>query len=468
MTPLRIFGHYVSRQTALLLLLDAGIVVVGFFVGDWSRVFGTSGLWLGDPPLLPKVTVFLLAALLSFSLAGLYEKDPQPHFYKMVLRVAAAALMWGMAYSTLAFSIPDLRLSRFAVLTGIGLGSLGVLLVRQFQMVRSMASGFRENRLLFLGATPVAARLISAIQAESPGYTILGYVDDRDPHETPATITNGFRVLGKTMQLREIAAATRANTIVVALAERRGAFPMQAILECKLQGIRVEDWPAFYEKLTGKIVVQDLRPSWLVFSEGFDRTRVTRMVKRWTDIALSVAMLALGWPVLLLVSFAIRLDSRGPTFFRQERVGERGRVFTLYKFRTMRDHAEMDTGPVWAERDDVRITGVGRWLRKSRLDEFPQVINVLRGEMSFIGPRPERPHFVAQLQDRIPYYVQRHTVKPGITGWAQVRYPYGATVQDAEEKLQYDLYYIKNMSFFLDMLILLFTIHVILFGRGAR
>jgi sugar transferase (PEP-CTERM system associated) len=468
MAPLRIFGHYVSRQSALLLILDAAIVVVSFFLGDWMRVVGASGLWMGHAPLLPKVTVFLVVALLMFSLAGLYEKDSDPHFYRIVLRVAAAASMWGMVYSAIAFAIPTLRLGRFAVLTGIALGSLGILLVRQFQMIHSMTGRFRDNRLLFLGATPVAARLISAIHSENPGYTILGYVDDRDPRDAPPAITNGFRILGKSEELQEIAAATGANIIVVALAERRGTFPMQAILDCKLQGIRVEDWPAFYEKLTGKIVVQDLRPSWLVFSDGFERTRVTRMVKRWIDVALSVAILAVGWPIFLLVSIAIRLDSRGPTFFRQDRVGEQGKSFTLYKFRTMKENAEQDTGPVWATINDVRITPVGRWLRKSRLDEFPQVINVLRGEMSFIGPRPERPHFVAQLQERIPYYAQRHTVKPGITGWAQVRYPYGATVDDAEEKLQYDLYYIKNMSFFLDMLILLLSMHVILFGRGAR
>ena len=291
-------------------------------------------------------------------------------------------------------------------------------------------------------------------------------MDDRPPHEI--ALTNGFRVLGKTHQLQEIVANSQASTIVVALAERRGAFPVREILDCKLRGVRIEDWPSFYEKLTGKIIVKHLRPSWLVFSEGFTRTRFTRLVKRAFDLALSILFLGLGWPVFLFVAIAIKLDTPGPVLLRQERVGERGRTFTLLKFRTMVKNAETLTGPVWATEKDPRITRVGRWLRKIRLDEFPQILNVLKGEMSFIGPRPERPHFVAQLQEKIPYYAKRHTVKPGITGWAQVRYRYGATIEDAEEKLQYDLYYVKNMSLFLDMLILLSSIQVVLFGKGAR
>jgi sugar transferase (PEP-CTERM system associated) len=342
---------------------------------------------------------------------------------------------------------------------------MGVIALRWFFWFHASSARLRE-RVLFLGATPLAERLISELEAKNAGYEILGYVDDRPAQEV--ALTNGFRVLGQTHQLQEIVTANQAGMIVVALAERRGVFPTQAILDCKLRGIRIEDWPAFYEKLTGKIVVQNLRPSWLVFSEGFARTQVTRLIKRVVDLSLSCLFLALGWPIFLLLAIAIKLDSSGTTFFRQDRVGERGRIFTILKFRTMVENAEALTGPVWATQEDPRTTRVGRWLRKSRLDEFPQILNVLKGEMSFIGPRPERPHFVAQLQDRIPYYAQRHTIKPGITGWAQVRYHYGATVEDAEEKLQYDLYYVKNMSLFLDVLILLSSIQVVLFRQGAR
>jgi len=347
----------------------------------------------------------------------------------------------------------------------VALATAAVILLRYAFRLLIRTDPFRE-RILFVGATPTAEQLIRELEANHPGYEILGYVDDRPADQV--ALTNGFRILGTTGSLREIVTSTGVGTIVVCLTERRGTFPLQPILECKLRGVRIEDWPALYEKLTGKIVVQNLRASWLVFSEGFKRTRLTLMAKRGIDLLLASAFLALGWPIFLLVAVAIRCDSPGPIFLRQERVGELGRFFTLLKFRTMVQDAEAQTGPVWAADRDPRITRVGSWLRKTRLDEIPQIWNVFKGEMSFIGPRPERPHFVAQLQEKIPYYAERHSVKPGITGWAQIRYPYGSTVEDAEEKLQYDLYYVKNMSGFLDIDILLSTIRVVLFGKGAR
>ena len=253
----------------------------------------------------------------------------------------------------------------------------------------------------------------------------------------------------------------------MALSERRGTFPYKEILDCKLQGIRVEDWPTFYEKLTGKIIIQNLRPSWLIFADGFTRNNLTLVIKRITDVLLATVGLCVSLPLIVLITILTRLDSRGSLFFRQERVGENGKIFTLCKFRTMVQDAEKATGPVWAQETDPRTTRLGRILRRTGLDEIPQMFNVLKGDMSFVGPRPERPHFVAELQEKIPYYSQRLVVKPGITGWAQVRYGYGATVEDAIEKLQFDLYYIKNMSFFLDMLIILSTAHKVLFAKVA-
>jgi sugar transferase (PEP-CTERM system associated) len=268
-------------------------------------------------------------------------------------------------------------------------------------------------------------------------------------------------------ELARIVQDRKPNVVVVALSERRGMFPYKEILDCKLQGIRVEDWPTFYEKLTGKIIIQNLRPSWLIFADGFTRNSLTRTLKRITDILLAAAGLCLALPMIALIAVLTKLDSYGPIFFRQERVGENGRIFTLYKFRTMVQDAEKETGPVWAQETDPRTTRLGKILRRTGLDELPQMFNVLIGDMSFVGPRPERPHFVAELQEEIPYYAQRLVVKPGITGWAQVRYGYGATVEDAIEKLQFDLYYIKNMSFFLDMLIILSTAHKVLFAKVA-
>lgn len=465
MPSLRIFNHYVSGRSLLLVLGDTLTLAASVYAWDWIRLLGLPPIWLGVPPILPKVPVFVLLGILTFHVAGLYEDSLRLDRKELATRAMAAGAVWGILAAALSFAVPSLRFGRLALLLGLGIGTLGVIGIRWLVSGLSVATRLRK-RLLFLGATPVADRVISELGRNNPGYDVVGYVDDRPAHEV--ALNNGFRLLGKSYQLNEVVATNQVETIVVALGERRGAFPMQAIMDCKLRGIRIEDWPTFYEKLTGKIVVQNLRPSWLVFSEGFNRTRLTRLVKRIMDLALSMLFLGLGWPIFLLVALAIKLDSRGLVFFRQERVGERGRTFTVLKFRTMVDDAESDTGPVWTCEQDSRITRVGRWLRKTRLDEFPQILNVLKGEMSFIGPRPERPHFVAQLQEKIPYYAQRHTIKPGITGWAQVKYRYGATIEDAEEKLQYDLYYVKNMSMFLDILILLSSVQVVLFGKGAR
>jgi sugar transferase (PEP-CTERM system associated) len=245
----------------------------------------------------------------------------------------------------------------------------------------------------------------------------------------------------------------------------RGTFPFNEILDCKLQGVRVEDWPTFYEKLTGKIVIKNLRPSWIIFADGFTRNNITEAIKRLIDVLLAILGLCFSFPLMIIISVLTKIDSAGPIFFRQERVGKNGKIFTLIKFRTMVADAEKHTGPVWAQNSDPRVTRLGKLLRRTGMDEIPQLFNVLKGDMSFVGPRPERPHFVAELQDKIPYYSQRLAVRPGVTGWAQVRYGYGATVEDAIEKLEYDLYYIKNMSTFLDFLIILSTMHKVIFAK---
>ena len=282
----------------------------------------------------------------------------------------------------------------------------------------------------------------------------------------PETVPAGHVLLGKTQDLSALVEDTKPDLIVVAQMNRRGNFPAKALIDCRMRGIQVEDWPTFYEKETGKILVTDLRPSWLIFSDGFVKTSRTEIIKRLLDLGLSLVGLVLALPIMAAVAFIIKLESRGSVLFRQARLGQNGRVFILNKFRSMREDAEKDTGPVWAQDRDPRITRVGSFLRRTRLDELPQLFNVLLGDMSFIGPRPERPEFVYALQKQIPFYMERLSVKPGITGWAQVRYRYGATVEDAIEKLQYDLYYIKNLSLFLDLVILIATIQVVLFARG--
>jgi sugar transferase (PEP-CTERM system associated) len=274
-------------------------------------------------------------------------------------------------------------------------------------------------------------------------------------------------IIGDYTQISSIANAGGVDRIIVALDERRGKFPLEQLLSCRLKGIRIEDGVAFTEQLVGKLSVESLHPSFIIFSDGFERSAIFIQVKRVLDILASAVGLTLSFPFSLMTALAIKLDSKGPILYQQERVGKDGKIFRILKFRSMRVDAEK-SGPVWAGVDDQRITRVGRIIRKLRLDEIPQMINVLKGEMSFVGPRPERPFFTERLKKEIPYYSQRHAIKPGITGWAQICYRYGASKEDALEKLKYDLYYIKHMSLLFDLVIIFETAKIVLLGKGSR
>jgi len=281
-------------------------------------------------------------------------------------------------------------------------------------------------------------------------------------------LQSDVRIIGDCSLIHKIVSEGKVDRIIVALEERRGKFPTEDLLNCRMEGISIEEGIAFYEHLTGKLLIERAYPSFLIFSDGFIKTTYHHVVKTALDLFLSLLGLIVSSPIIALIAMAIKLDTSGPVFYRQERMGKHGKTFMLLKFRSMKEDAEKETGPVWAEEGDKRVTRVGGIIRTLRLDEIPQLINVLRGEMSFVGPRPERPHFVENLQNEIPFYDKRHAVKPGITGWAQIKYPYGASRMDASEKLKYDLYYIKNMSLFLDLEILFQTLKIALFGRGAR
>jgi sugar transferase (PEP-CTERM system associated) len=274
-------------------------------------------------------------------------------------------------------------------------------------------------------------------------------------------------IIGDFSQIFSICKTAKIDRIIVALDERRGKLPIEQLLRCRLKGIRVDEGMRFTEELLGKLSVENLYPSTLIFSDGFKGSFLFKRAKRYLDIFWAVVGMIMAFPIGLIIAGAIKYDSTGPIFYEQERVGKDGRPFKLKKFRSMRMDAEKN-GPVWAMTEDNRVTRVGRIIRKLRLDEIPQMVNVLKGEMSFVGPRPERPFFVKKLEREVPYYFHRHSVKPGITGWAQLCYPYGATMEDALEKLKYDLYYIKNISLFFDLTIILETIKVVIWGRGAR
>ena len=322
-----------------------------------------------------------------------------------------------------------------------------------------------DQKIVFVGVSDLARKLAAEIkEKKDSGFQVVGVVDSGAPREGGSSLP----VLGNYDQLSEIVKENQVEKIVVTLQERRGVFPANELLKCRMKGVEVQEGVSFYERLTGKLLVDSLNPSWLIFSSGFKKSEIRKMIKRLSGFIISLIGLILSLPFSLFTAIAIKLDSPGPVLFKQERVGENGEIFNLLKFRSMVQDAEKEGEAVWASENDPRVSRVGRIIRKVRIDEIPQMWNVLKGDMNFIGPRPERPQFVKELEEQIPYYAQRHSIKPGITGWAQIMYPYGSSVEDAREKLHYDLYYIKNMTIFFDLVILFDTVKIILFGKGAR
>jgi sugar transferase (PEP-CTERM system associated) len=323
-----------------------------------------------------------------------------------------------------------------------------------------------DQKIMIIGSGLLAKNIAREILGKDDiGFKIIGFITN-NPERIGEKLLNPS-IVGDQSQIVDIATREKVARIIVALDERRGRFPEAELLECKMKGIAIEEGIEFYEHLTGKLQVESLRPSSLIFSDGFRKPKLTMWMKRFIGFNFSLIGLILLSPLILIISILIKIDSRGPVFYRQERAGERGKIFKLLKFRSMVENAETN-GPVWAEQDDNRVTRIGRWMRKWRFDEIPQMLNVLKGDMSFVGPRPERSFFVEQLRKEIPFYDQRFYVKPGITGWAQIKYRYGASKDDALEKLKYDLYYIKNLSSLFDMIIIFETVKVVLFGKGAR
>jgi sugar transferase (PEP-CTERM system associated) len=350
--------------------------------------------------------------------------------------------------------------------TGTFVTALGILLVAvpawRLAFDGVTRDPHMEERVLILGTGSAARSVADLIGAQHDfSYRVVGFVDDT------STWPSEVNVIGGVGELSDVIRRHHIERVIVSLADRRGRMPIRELLQAKLSGVRVEDAATTYERLTGKILIDEIKPSWLIFSDGFRASRATRAVKRFVDLLLAAVGLAVASPLMLLTAIAVRLESAGPVLYCQERVGENGRIFTLCKFRSMRLDAENGT-PVWAKENDERVTRVGRFIRLTRLDELPQLWNVLRGDMSFVGPRPERPFFVEQLAAVIPFYMERHAVKPGVTGWAQVKYQYGSSIEDAMEKLRYDLYYIKHLSIVFDLTIVIDTVKVILSGKGAK
>jgi sugar transferase (PEP-CTERM system associated) len=323
-----------------------------------------------------------------------------------------------------------------------------------------------RSRILIFGAGPAAVAVGQTLQVSDPNALIVGYI--AGPNERDATVPLGS-LLTSVGSLSQTARALGVDEIVVALTERRaGSMPMRELLDCKASGVKVHDLNTHFEKTLGQIRLEYVSASWLIFGDGFNQGEWRTSVKRVFDIVCASILCLIALPLMLVTALCIKLESKGPVLYRQDRVGLDGKPFSIAKFRSMRNDAEGDGKPRWAATNDDRITRVGHLIRRVRIDELPQLLNVLRGDMSLVGPRPERPFFVDQLTQEIPFYALRHSVKPGVTGWAQVRYHYGATVEDSQEKLQYDLYYVKNHTLFLDLVVLFETVGVVLTGKGAR
>lgn len=409
--------------------------------------------------------IALVTALfaLCFYYNELYDLTAVHSKSELLVRFLQATGAAAIILAILAALFPSLTVEGGIVLTSLALLLVAVPSAR-LGVVRLTADPHLEERVLILGAGLRARALAHQIwhQHAFP-YRVVGLVDEL-PSARPS---DDPLVLGGRADLPRIIQDYRVDRIVVSLSDRRGSLPVEELMQAKLAGVRVEDAATMYERITGKILIDDIKPSWIVFSDGFRISRLTRAAKRLFDIVVAALGMILAAPLMALTALAVRLDSPGPILYRQERVGKDGRPFTLYKFRSMRADAEQGT-PVWAAARDHRVTRVGRVIRVTRLDELPQLWNVLRGDMSCVGPRPERPYFVEQLASQIPYYHTRHVVRPGVTGWAQVKYRYGASVEDAREKLRYDLYYIKHQSLLFDFTILVDTVKVVLCGKGAQ
>ncbi len=408
------------------------------------------------------VALCLTGAMLTF---GLYQAYVRHSRLDLLLRIGFSFALGGVALLVIYYVLPGAYIGRGVLALSLAIGAGGVLGVRYAVSRLSTAQALKQ-RVLVYGAGNNANLINTRLrrQSDRQSFKILGFV----PAGPQPVVVDEAQLIRTDESLCAIAVRLDVDEILIAPDERRGAMPMEQMLNCVQQGVLVTDLSTFFEREAGMVQLNIVDPSWLVFSGGFDYSTPRRLTKRFFDLIAAGALLAVAWPVMLLVALAVRLESKGPVIYRQIRVGEHGRHFEMVKFRSMRVDAESDGVARWATKDDDRSTRIGKFIRKTRLDELPQLFLVLGGEMSFVGPRPERPQFVEMLNSEIRYYDVRHSVKPGLTGWAQLRYPYGASVRDANEKLKFDLFYVKNHGLIFDLMIMLQTVEVVLFGRGAR
>ncbi len=458
--------NLVRTPLLLLGLIETAILFSSVYVAG-ILLFGS--LQLSEQlvgPLLPRATAVAVVMIFSLIATGLYQFHQRAYFKEVIIRIVVAVALGVIVVSAVFFLLPSVQLPlRMAVVAAFAATLL--LITVRFIFSKVVDENIFRHRTLVFGAGERSQAIRDLRRrADRRGFKIVGLV----PAAGDTHVVAHEKLLSDSNSLLNIAMDKNADEIVIAMDDRRGNFPIKDLLDCKLRGIDVIDLVEFLERETRKIRIDLVNPGWLIFSPGFRVNRTRLFAKRSMDILVCMLASVLALPVMLFVALAIKLEDglRAPVFYKQERVGLHGDTFRVRKFRSMREDAEADGKAVWAEENDDRVTRVGNILRKFRLDELPQVLNVLNGEMSLVGPRPERPQFVDELSEKIPYYSERHTVKPGVTGWAQLRYSYGSTEEDAAEKLQYDLYYVKNQNLLLDIMIVLQTVEVVLWSKGAR
>ena len=417
-----------------------------------------------DPGLVWRILLATGLFLVCLYYNDFYDLTVVQSGREMVTRLLQAGGAASILLALIYFVLPTVAVSDVAFFPSLALFLTATLTWRLAFSVLMRAPRLVEN-VLIVGTGPTAVGVARQIfQQHDFAYHIVGFAGEGSTAHLPP----GYpRLLGAPGDIGDLVTRHSIDRIIVAVADRRGRLPVEELVHAKLSGVCVEEAAATYERLTGKIMLENIKPSWLIFSDGFRVSRIRRFLKRLVDVLLSIVGLVVAAIPMALTAFAVWLETGRPVLYKQERVGQHGRRFALFKFRSMRVDAEGAT-PIWASQQDDRVTRVGRFIRITRLDELPQLWNVLRGDMSFVGPRPERPYFVEMLSEEIPFYHERHAVKPGITGWAQVKYRYGASIEDATEKLRYDLYYIKHLSVIFDLTIVFDTVKVILFGKGAQ
>ena len=461
---IRLFKHYVPHAVLLLGLLDF-VLLMAAAEGGWILRARQIGMDVDH-------IATRIAPLLSFSIAiqtamiavGVYGPEALQSIRYALARLLVAISLGVLFLSVMHFLLPDITLWRSNSLYAMGL-SIALLLGIRILLGSMLGGEAFKRRLVVLGAGNRADRIREIEQRKGSGFLVVGYIAMNDGVQVIPEAINRSAIYN----LADFVVRLAASEVVLALEERRNALPLGDLLRIKTTGVHVNEISTFLERETGRVDLDSVNPSWLIFSDGFSAgRRLSSIAKRLFDVIASSILLLLTGPMILLAALLVKLDSKGPAFYRQQRIGLYGEEFWIVKLRTMRQDAELSGQAVWAEKDDPRITRLGYWLRKLRIDELPQTWTVLKGEMSFVGPRPERRQFVEDLEQHLRYYAERHMVKPGITGWAQINYPYGASIEDARNKLEYDLYYAKNYTPFLDLLILIQTLRVVLWPEGAR